>query len=310
MSQDTQVQPQEIIKNDEMKEAGVSISNKGEQLLQPQEQKSPQVSEKEEILSRKERELWKREKQFEEKAKQYEEKLKSFEAWESEKQSLKSNPDLLLQKFDLTFEDLVNSKLGVGSEPKAKTADDVYKEVMEKFEKEKMEMQKEREKEREDREKKELELYKKQISEHIEKNIDKYETIKFLGDSDSVYNLIKSHYDETGELLTFDKAAEKVEGKLESLVKGVLALKKYMPKIEKKEEMLAEKKDLPIQPKNTQEPDFNATLQEMIRRGTAFADKKYATLSNNLHSQPSPGEKSLSFEEAKRKAAELFFKQS
>ena len=73
--------------------------------------------------------------------------------------------------------------------------------------------------------------FKGDIRSTIDANPDKYELTKLYGQTDLVYSVIATEYEQTGEVIPIDAAAEKVEKYLESEAAKVLTAKKFQAKL-------------------------------------------------------------------------------
>lgn len=69
--------------------------------------------------------------------------------------------------------------------------------------------------------------HKQTISSHISQNPEKYELISNQGEHELVWEVTQANFDNTGEILTAEEAADKVEAYLEGKVREMLKLKKF-----------------------------------------------------------------------------------
>lgn len=148
---------------------------------------------------------------------------------------IQENPDEVLQKLGISFEQLTRSILE-SSDPTAKELRTLQSRLKQ--------LESEREEEKKQRQEAELQLkdkeyeatineYKTNVYKHIDENPEKYELIKSTGMHDEVWNVITRHFDETKELLTHKQACEFVESYLEeSQLKKFAGTKKFSRLIE------------------------------------------------------------------------------
>lgn len=245
-------------------------------------------------LSRREKQLIEKERKLKEIESKYKDNDSNYQSWEEKKQKFKSNPDAIFDEIGMSFDEMINFKLGLNKqEDQPLSPDDLYKKLkadleadLSAKEKAKLEEQEKLQKEREQQENAQtIENFKSELVDTIKKNADKYELINYQGNYDLVFDVIEQYFAEHEELLTVDQAADHVESYLESLVDGATKLKKFQSKYASKVES---------QPSN----DASKT--------NFGEDKMPKTLSNALNSQSSSfNEQPLSLEESKRKAAQL-----
>lgn len=125
-----------------------------------------------------------------------------------------------------------------------------------------------------------------QIIEHLSKNVDKYELIQLQDAHDLVWETTEAYYEEHGEVLTPEKAADMVEDYLYNQALKVTQTSKFKPK---QEEKVVETK-----------PVFQETKVNPVVKDTP------KTLSQDLSSiAPEKTNERLSIEESKRRAAEF-----
>jgi hypothetical protein len=244
-------------------------------------------------LSRREKQILERERKFKEQEQMHKEQLSKVQSWESKKSEFKKNPDLLFQELGISFDDIVNLKLGI--EPVAKESDpnEKYTKLEKEMREELQKLKEERELEKKAKEQQAeaenaqiLETFKNEIISKVSSQPDKYELINYQKDFDLVYDLIEEYYNLHGEVMEVDAAAEHVEKYLEDLVQGVTKLKKFSTK-------LAPKSESP-------QPEQEAPKKE------AAKDQKPKTLSNSLNSSSSSFKSPVTdIEESKKRAASL-----
>ena len=120
------------------------------------------------------------------------------------------------EKLGLTPENFVEGLISKEKlEEEKKTVDYQVKTLQEKLEK----MEAERQKEKAEYQKKEimsqLDGYKRDITDFITKNADKYEICATQGLTEDVYEAIKNTYEATGEVVSMEEAVEAVEAHYE-----------------------------------------------------------------------------------------------
>lgn len=246
-------------------------------------------------LSRREKQLVEKERRLKELEAQYKNQESVTKSWEEKKQLFKQNPDAIFEEIGMTFDELINKKLGLEQPAEEEnTPDAIYKKLkadlqaeLEAKEKAKEEAEQKRRQELEEQENAQvIESFKSEMVDAIKKNADKYELINYQGNYDLVFDVIQQYFDEHDEILPIEQAADHVESYLESLVEGATKLKKIQSK-------LAPKAEAP-------QPALSAAKTEPAQ------DQMPKTLSNALASQSSSvSSESLNLEESKRRAAAL-----
>lgn len=247
-------------------------------------------------LSRREKQLIEKERKLKEIESKYKEKDSNFMSWEEKKALFKKNPDAIFEEMGMSFDELVNFKLGLATQEEQKSNDpnEIYKKLkadlqadLEAREKAKAEAEEKARAEREEQENSQIiESFKSEMVETIKKNADKYELINYQQNFDLVFDVIQQYFDEHDEVLPIERAADHVEQYLESLVEGATKLKKFQSKLAPKQE--------------SSQPAENAPKTESAK------EQSPKTLSNALNSQNSSfTDQTISIEESKRRAAAL-----
>jgi len=247
-------------------------------------------------LSRREKQLIEKERKLKDLESKYKDKDSNYQSWEEKKAKFKTNPDSIFEEVGMSFDELVNYKLGLATkeEEKANDPDAMYKKLkadlqaeLEAKEKAKVEAEEKARQEREQQENTQIiESFKSELVETIKKNADKYELINYQQNFDLVFDVIQQYFDEHEEVLPIDQAADHVESYLESLVEGATKLKKFQSKFAPKAEP-------------TQVP-------ESATKTNQGQDNTPKTLSNSLNAQNSSfNREPISIEESKRRAAQL-----
>ena len=240
-------------------------------------------------LTRKEKEVKMREKAAADKEaealrkySEYEEKSKSEKALLAE---MNENPLKFMKKHNITFEQLAEMQLNDENPTADMKIKRLEETVTSRLESKIAELEKrlaDKDKSAEERtaqEKAEAakaaqQDYVNELTEFVNKNEEKYELIKNRDAVQLIYDTVEAYYNETGQILDMDKAADAVEAHLEDEVKQTLELKKF-------------KGVVPNQAKP-------------VPKGTA------PTLSNTLAAEvPVQGDKLLSREESLKRAAAM-----
>ena len=196
------------------------------------EPEKPDVKKEKEPLSVRFAALTKREKQIQEREKAIKEQEAKFKNFELTKESVVKSPKEALESIGLSFEDFTKAYLDQldGKEHKPS--------LEEKFEGlySRIEAKEKAEKEREEQAKKEAEQaaidnFKSQVKDFVSADKEKFELINESGLFDEVYNVIEEYFNETGEILATEKAAEHVENHLYEEGQKLLKAKKFAPKM-------------------------------------------------------------------------------
>jgi sRNA-binding carbon storage regulator CsrA len=251
-------------------------------------------------LSRKEKQLLEKERKLKELEKQSHEATSKYQSYEEKLKQFKANPDLLLQEVGISFEDLVNLKLGI-NQPEEKQVDpnELYKQLKQEMQEELEKIKKEKEEEKQQESAQIIENFQNDIRNFAKKNADKYELINYQGDYDLVFEVVDEYYAQNGELLSIEQACDHVESYLESLVDGAVKLKKFESKFAPKKEAVAEAKEQSVAEAIVNKPS------EPVRQ-RSVEEKRPTTLSNSLNSgNSSTRSAALDLEESKRRAAQL-----
>jgi hypothetical protein len=238
-------------------------------------------------LSRREKQLLERERKLKAMEEEITGKSSKLSQWEERKKLFKENPDELFNEIGLSFEDIVNKKLGIEPEEKQLTPDEVYKKLQAELESKFKKLEEEKQKQIEEENAQILSNFKNDIESYLTKNADKYELINYQKDFDLVFDVVQEYFDQNGEVLSIEVAADHVEKHLEDLVSGATKLKKIASK---------------FAPKIENQPDLKSAIETDKAK-----DKKVApTLSNELNSRSSTTKgPAISLEESKKNAARL-----
>ena len=252
-------------------------------------------------LSRREKQLVEREKSL----KDYESKAKDADSfkteWEQRKVEMKKNPDLIFEEIGMSFDDIINFKLGIKKEAEEKNLDpnELYKRI-----KHDLEVDIENKaKAKEDEQLKQqqsaqveenaliIESFKQSVEDTLKSQSDKYELINYQGDFDLVFQVIENYFNEHQEVLPIEEAANHVEAYLEELVDGANKLKKIQAKLIPKPAQLSQADGgLETNKVEAREISTNKTLSNTMQ----------STTNNYLHDG-----NVVDVEESKRRAAAL-----
>jgi hypothetical protein len=160
--------------------------------------------------------LAKREKLIAEQKKEIEEKLAKIKQFELSKENIKKDPKGALESVGMTLEELIVAHLDQteGKTPSGPSADEKIEALYKKLE-EKERLEKEREFElQKQAEQQAIENFKAEMKKTLSSDLDKYELINLYESFDDVFEVIEGYFEETGEILPVEKAAEHVENHL------------------------------------------------------------------------------------------------
>lgn len=193
-------------------QAAQAVPEKVEPTVEPQKPTEPEK--KEEPLSVRFAALAKREKMLLEKERQLKELETKYKPMEFTRESVKKQAKTALDSLGLTLEEFTQAYLNELDGKPTETTEDKVEALYKKLaEKERLE------KEREEQAKKQQEeqailQFKENIKSHVSKDLDKYEMINLYEAFDEIYDTIEAYYNETGEMLDVDRAAQEVENQL------------------------------------------------------------------------------------------------
>ena len=252
----------------------------------------PDLSSQFAAISRRERALLERERKLKQQEEELTNKSSGLNSWEEKKKRFKTNPDELLSEAGLTFDDFLNSKLGIVDEAKPMTADEMYKKIKEEMEQNFSKLESEKLAAIEAENAQVLGNFKLQIEDFVKTNTDKYELINYQGDANLVFDVIQEYFDLNGELLSLEQAADHVEKHLEDLVDGAVKLKKFAKKF-------APPAPTP-QPESKREPELAVAVKDKPTAAPTPTLSNSMTSSNVITLSPT-----MDVEESKRRAAAL-----
>lgn len=251
----------QVIVEDLQKPAPVPEAPK--EIEKPQAEVEPQAQveakKEDEPLSVRFAALTKREKMIQEREKALKEREEKIKPMELTKETVKKDPKGALESIEMSFEDFTKAYLDQldGKQPSVEDkVQELYAriEAKEKAEKEREELSKKQAEEQA------IEGFKAQIKETLAKDLDKYELINEAGVFEDVYEVIESYYEETGEILSIEKAAEHVENYLFEEGQKLLKAKKFAPKAPE-----------PETKKQTDSPSLSTTLTNKQSAGASVA---------------------------------------
>lgn len=284
-----------VAAKEEPKTVAAPAAESAPQEAKPSEpQQSDDFSAKFAALSRRERQLLEREKKLKQIEEENNQKFQKATSYEDRLKKVKQNPaelDNILSEAGMTFEEYVNFKLGIESEKKELSPDEMYNQLKKEMEENFKKIEEEKLKAEEAKNTQIISDFKNDIESFITKNSDKYELINYQGDTQLVFDVIEEYYATHGEVLDIEEAANHVEKHLEDLVDGATKLKKIASKFAPKAES--------IQPQLESAPKIEQAFEEK---------KKVAspTLSNELNGSNSSTKNPVAtLEESKKRAAQL-----
>jgi hypothetical protein len=184
--------------------------------LEPQIEAKDEPKKDDEPISVKFATLAKREKAIAEQKKEIEEKLSKIKQFELSRENIKKDPKGALESVGMTLEELIVAHLDQtdGKKPQGPTADEKIEALYKKLE-EKEQAEKDRELQaQKEAEAQAVENFKSEIKKTLTSDLDKYELINLYESFDDVFEVIEGYFEETGEILAVEKAAEHVENHL------------------------------------------------------------------------------------------------
>jgi hypothetical protein len=188
---------------------------------------------------------------------------KEIEDFNKYRTEAKQNPLKALESMGIKYDDLVNFVLN-GEQP---TVDQKLSRVegeIERFRREQEERELAKEKAAQEAATKEyeatIEAFKAKVNDHITSNADKYELISLHEATGLVFDTIEEYFNNSGKIMTIEKAAELVEGYLEEQIESTIT------KTKKFQSKLAPKKDEP-QPQASKGP--SPTINNTVAASSA-----------------------------------------
>ncbi len=218
MSEETNTAP-ESVNAEEIVESPAESTEQVTETV-PEESNEDMFAKRFAALSRREKQLL----EEKNKAKEVESKWSEIEA------AKKAGVMKLLEYHGLSIDDVINEALGEENKPEVDPVDKIrqeFEEYKQAQEDKLAEEQRKIEEENQNSIQKAIDNHKQAISSHISQNLDKYELINSQGEQELVWEVTEAHFDEYGEVLDIEQAADKVEEYLENKVKELLKLKKF-----------------------------------------------------------------------------------
>ena len=188
---------------------------------------------------------------------------KELEEFNKYRTEAKQNPLKALEAMGIKYDDLVNFVLN-GEKPTPEQEISSVKSQLEAFRREQEERELAKEKAAQEAAHKEyeatIEAFKGKVNEYITTNSEKFELINLHEANGLVFDTIEEYFNNTGKIMTIEKAAELVEGYLEEQIESTIT------KTKKFQSKLAPKKDEP-QPQASKGP--SPTLNNTIAASSA-----------------------------------------
>lgn len=192
-----------------------------------QAQPEPQKPDpKEEDMSRRFAALSRQQKKLLEEQQRFKSEAKQYQEWLKLKDQAKQNPLDYLKAAQLSPDEVIEHLLSDG-QPSLEKQVKQLQEKLEAEERRKQEQEQARlEAEEKQKEQQIIDNFKGQIKELVYKDTDRFEAIAALKVEDQVWDIISAHFDQTGELMPIDKAAEQLESQIIDGAKTLLKIKK------------------------------------------------------------------------------------
>jgi len=250
---------------------------------QPKE--DPEFSSRFAALSRKEKYL-------QDQATSLKQKEEQYNQVEALKAKIKENPAAVLEHYGLSLDDLILASLGAEAPPPTTESQiEMLRKEIEGFKTAAQQKEENAAKAAEEAYQNSINeaivAHQLKITDHLSKNVDKYELINLQGAQDLVWEVTEAHYDATdGEILTPEQAADKVEAYLEEQTRKALSLSRFKAK------------------ETTQETDSGSFMAEQVR---PVEKPKTQTLTSEFVRPATPSERpsALDPDESKKRAAQL-----
>lgn len=152
--------------------------------------------------------------------------------------------------------------------------------------------------------------FKNQITSHIDSNAEKYELVKTLNASDTVFEVIKQYHDQTQKLLSLDEASEIVETQLEEDLSSqlkILAKAKKIQKLGLLKEIQEESEAQEVNQASGLTEKINSKEPTSEDPAEAFARqrKMNRTITNSMVGQSRPNNRPMTREERMQEAAKI-----
>lgn len=203
----------------------------------------PDLDSKFAALSRKEKEIREMEKAFKEKYASFEEKFASLTKKEEEPEPepqeplewrLKKDPINTLKEFGLDMDTLTNLLINDGQLTPEMKAELMKEELQNDYKSEIQKLREELLQEKKQKEEQEynntIAAFKSEIQEHVESS-EELELTKAAGAFDQVYEVIRAHHEETGNVMSIEDASNYVEQYLEEEAEKLAKIEKIRKKL-------------------------------------------------------------------------------
>lgn len=181
-------------------------------------------------LSKRFARLSRREKEIQDKQKELKIQMDKIAEFDKLKSEVKSNPMKFIDSFGVSIEDLLLSIASEGEPEKELSETDKLKKEIDDIKQAKAREEEEKVKIKEQEVQAVISNHQSNITKFIKDNAEKYELCNAQEASDIVWEVTETHWQETGELLSIERAVSMVEEHFEKEAKKLLALNKFKPK--------------------------------------------------------------------------------
>lgn len=222
----SQAKGPEIQENEGQAPASASeiLKEKGAQGAPAGEAQDADFSRKFAALSKRQKELFLKEQAL----KEQESKYKPYEELEVLKQK---NPLEFIKKSGLSVDQIIEMAIKEGEPP---SVDDKFSAMEKKYNDLVAKMEAKEKEARENEEKKTIDAFKKNLENELKSKADKFELVNALGVFETVYDVIAEKFQQTGEIISTDEAAEMVENYYFNEAKKLKNVKKLWGSVETK----------------------------------------------------------------------------
>lgn len=207
-------------------------------------------------LAKREKALVAREKEVKETQEKLQNYDKNLEPYRKAYAEREKNPQAWLDLAGITLEQILQYHVNNGQSQKDPT--EALKEELASFKKQLTEKEQQQQRAQVERQ---IQAYKNEVNQHISDNPDDYELIIAREAQDDVFSLIELHFQKTGEVLTPDSAAQKVEDFLLAESEKVLKTKKLSSRLAPKEEEPEPEEEIKETPRKKSAPKTLSSRQ-------------------------------------------------
>ncbi len=176
----------------------------------------PVKAQEDQDFSRKFAALSKRQKELFMKEQALKEQENKYKPWEELEKIKESNPLEFLKKSGLSLDKVIEMALKEGEPPtvddKVSAMEKKYNELLQKLEAKEHEAKELEARKKEEENQKTIDAFRNNLHDELKSKADKYELINSLGVFDTVYDVIAEKFQQTGEVISTDEAADLVEG--------------------------------------------------------------------------------------------------